>query len=236
MRDRRTITIGDENNIMIGVTVWGENCQRIDFKTGQVIAFRESRISEYRGKSLNASSALTDIVIEPNHPRAAQLKKWLSNQGGVGDMKDNMKSLGGDLNNTGESKKDASVTISEMLHLAENNAEVMHGGKAGYYNVNCYLSWIFFDEALQRMMFYLACPTCKRKVMDNNGAYRCENCQMNYENVVPTYNFSMKISDVSGTITCNLLGETGDSIMGINCKEFFDIHQDIEQVKNIRSN
>ena len=109
---------------MIGVTIWGDNCDRFDFKVGQVIALRECRISDYRGKSLNASSSPSDIVINLNHIRANQLKKWMSSQGAIADIKDNMTSLGGDLG-TGESKKDAAVSIEEMKMIAESSPEVM---------------------------------------------------------------------------------------------------------------
>ena len=72
-------------------------------------------------------------------------------------MKESMRALGDMGTSTGESKRDACVLLSEMQAIASNDAEIMHGGKAGYYNVNCYLSWIFIDETLQRQMFYLAC-------------------------------------------------------------------------------
>ena len=99
-KDRRTVTVGDESNIMIGVTLWGEACHKADFEVGQIIAFRQCRISEYRGKSLNASSAISDTVIQPDHPRTAQLMKWVSQSGHVGELKNDMRSLGGDLNPT----------------------------------------------------------------------------------------------------------------------------------------
>lgn len=58
-----------------------------------------------------------------------------------------MKSLGGDLEQ-GERQRDASVSIKEMAELAENDQELTNGGKARYFNVNCYLNWVFFDETL----------------------------------------------------------------------------------------
>ncbi len=69
-KNRRTITIGDDKNMMIGVTIWGDNCERFDIQVGQIVAFRECKISEYRGKSLNAGSGVNDIIIEPKIPKA----------------------------------------------------------------------------------------------------------------------------------------------------------------------
>ncbi len=73
-------------------------------------------------------------------------------------MKDSMKALGEIGSNTGERKQDSCVLISEMQELAESNSEIMSGSKAGYYNLNCHLSWVFIDETLERKLFYIACP------------------------------------------------------------------------------
>lgn len=55
-RDKRTITIGDESNICLNVTLWGTVTEAHPFRTGQVIALKSCRVSDYNGKSLNASS------------------------------------------------------------------------------------------------------------------------------------------------------------------------------------
>ena len=58
-------------------------------------------------------------------------------------------------------------------------------------------------------MYYLACPSCKKKVVDDSNGYHCERCNKQYDEAVPTYNYSIKISDYSGTIQMQVLGETG---------------------------
>ena len=100
-----------------------------------------------------------------------------------------MTSLGGDLGPSTSGKKDQVVTLGEMVKLAEEDYEVSNGSKAAYYTVNCYLSWIFIDETLNRTLFYLACQQCKKKVMDEDNGYFCTSCNKSYQNAVPTYNF-----------------------------------------------
>jgi replication factor A1 len=63
-------------------------------------------------------------------------------------------------------------------------------------------------------MYYLACPTCKKKVTDEPGGYRCENCQRSYSEAIPTYNFSFMLSDFTQTISIQCLGEQGEAILG----------------------
>ena len=70
---KRSLQIGDETNLMIGVTLWGDVTTAYDFENGRVVAFRSCRVSDYAGKSLNASSEISDTVIEPKHPRTLQL-------------------------------------------------------------------------------------------------------------------------------------------------------------------
>ena len=73
--DKRTLTIGDEEGISIQVTLWRESCESQPYEAGQVIAFRSCRVSDFNGKSLNASSP-ADIIMSPRHPRAMQLASW----------------------------------------------------------------------------------------------------------------------------------------------------------------
>lgn len=76
-RDKRSITIGDDTESSIDVTVWGELANEA-FNAGQVIAFKGCRVSEFNGKSLNASFDRSDTIFKVNHPRAKELARWYS--------------------------------------------------------------------------------------------------------------------------------------------------------------
>lgn len=144
MREKRQVTICDDTKRSIGVTLWGEACQK-SIRELQIVAFRSCRISEFKGKSLNASSASGDIVVDPDHPRMKQLRRWMGDRS-VSELRDDLTSLGGDQQEG--MKKNATVTLKEMETLVENDFEIQNSGRAGYYNVDCYLSWIFVDETL----------------------------------------------------------------------------------------
>ena len=89
-------------------------------------------------------------------------------------------------------------------------------GKPYYCNLNCDLSWVFVPENADRQMFYLACEVCKKKVIQTGTNYHCESCSRSFENMVPTYNFSIRVSDCSGTLMVSCFGEIGETILGIN--------------------
>ena len=87
-------------------------------------------------------------------------------------------------------------------------------------------------------MFYLACEVCKKKVIkDSTGVgYNCESCMRTSEEYVPTYNFSIKVSDCSGQIMVGCFGEVGETVLGINAREFLQMHEDTNAVKDLTMN
>ena len=76
MKDKRTMTIGDEDNISIAVTLWGDVCEANQYREGDIIALRYCSVSEYQGKSLNASPDLSDISFNIKHPRCLDLQRF----------------------------------------------------------------------------------------------------------------------------------------------------------------
>ena len=57
-RDKLNLNLADDTNFLISITVWGEICQFINnqIKIGDVIAFKGCKLSDYNGKTINASS------------------------------------------------------------------------------------------------------------------------------------------------------------------------------------
>ena len=78
VRDKRTMTIGDESNVCLGVTLWGSVTEAHPYRAGQVIALKGCRVSEFNGKSLNASSHSEDIFLGLRHERAQELTQWMA--------------------------------------------------------------------------------------------------------------------------------------------------------------
>jgi len=77
-RSKRAITLGDESKVCIEVSLWGEVCEARAFQVGQVIALKSCRISDFSGRSLNASGDPSDIIVDVKHTRADELVKFCS--------------------------------------------------------------------------------------------------------------------------------------------------------------
>jgi hypothetical protein len=50
--------ITDDSNCSISFTVWGDACQQLDLKPGNLIACKSAKISDYGGKSINGSALI----------------------------------------------------------------------------------------------------------------------------------------------------------------------------------
>lgn len=93
-KDRMNLTIADESNHSVPITVWGELClfAQNKFKVGEVVAFKQCRVSDYQGKSLNASSNEKDLVGNVKDPRVLQISKWFKSKP-VEQLQQNITSL-----------------------------------------------------------------------------------------------------------------------------------------------
>lgn len=104
--------------------------------------------------------------------------------------------------------------------------------KTLYFKCSGTLTWFSGDES--KPYYYLACPSCKKKVAEDLNGYRCENCNKSIPKVNPSFNFSIKFGDYSGNVFLGCLGETGDQILGMSAAKFFEIFNSNQgEIKNI---
>ena len=132
----------------------------------------------------------------------------------------------------GASSRTPTLMIHEMTQFCEQDPEVL-SGKPFYANVMCDIAFVFTPKDMDRKMYYLACPKCKKKVFDNNQGYQCEACAQTYTDAVPTYNFSFKVQDCSGEVILQCLGESGEAVLGMKATDFYHISEDLEEVKTL---
>lgn len=71
--------------------------------------------------------------------------------------------------------------------------------------------------------------------MEEANGFWCQNCNRQYENAVPTFNFSMRVSDMSSTLTVGCLGEMGEDLLGMSAKDFYEIRSNIDEIKEVRT-
>lgn len=69
---KRDVTIVDESEAEIKLTMWGADASNFSAHPDSVLFIRNAKISDYNGKSLNASMG-SSIQIDPKHPVCDQL-------------------------------------------------------------------------------------------------------------------------------------------------------------------
>lgn len=95
----------------------------------------------------------------------------------------------------------------------ENDVDNRH-----IFTLNGYVSRIKNQDKI----FYLACPNdnCRKKVMEEAGGYKCDNCSKIYPTCKATYMISAKISDFTDSLYINFAREQGEAIIGMPAEAF----------------
>ena len=60
----------------ISVSLWTGNARLTNYQNGQVMAIKGARVSDYNGRTLNSGEEHSQVIIDPDHPKAKELQKW----------------------------------------------------------------------------------------------------------------------------------------------------------------
>lgn len=90
-----------------------------------------------------------------------------------------------------------------------------------YFYVSGYVAFMKNDDR----SFYLACPECKKKVMEESCGWRCESCDRAQPTCVPTYMLLAKIADVSDAQFINFYRDEGTALMGLKAEKLRELKE-----------
>lgn len=107
--------------------------------------------------------------------------------------------------------------ISDIHSSLPADEEFMSGrDQAKYFKVKADL----LNIQSQRVIWYPACPDCKKKVNESEDQWMCERCNKFFAEPTFTFNFTMKLGDMSEVIYTQVLGAyPGDELVGMTAKE-----------------
>ena len=216
--NKRTLTIKDESNGVIELTMWGGHCTNpgdvleSDNQKGihPIVAVKAARVGEYNGKTLGTIGA-TQIHVNPDISEAAKLRHWFDTQGGADSA--NQVRL-----NEGGSRSDRRIVLSDI-----KGEQLGVGGKPDY--VECIASIKYIKP---EGCYYSACSLqrngrmCQKKITisdDVEGTGWCETCQAK-SMPVQRWILQMSIQDHTQEHPLTCFGELGDQILGMTANEF----------------
>ena len=99
-----------------------------------------------------------------------------------------------------------------------------HDGKPSYFTTKATVMFIKKDNVL-----YKACPgtDCNKKVIDDNGEYRCEKCQKTTPNFKWRMMISFTVADATAQTWISGFQDVGEKLLGMSAEQLGNISQDV---------
>ncbi|RWS26554.1 Replication protein A 70 kDa DNA-binding subunit-like protein [Leptotrombidium deliense] len=204
---KRDISLVDDTEMEIKLTLWGEEAERQIANEGSAVVVKKAKVSDFNGKSLTTTQN-SFVQIDPTMSEAFGLRGWYERS------RDTLR------------PKPLSVTTSSYENAQWRNLSEIN--LAAVRNERGALTFSTVATVIQvgKLSIYLACPTagCKKKVTDmNNGYYKCDKCNKNFEDYEPRLILGLAISDFGGELWITLFHEDAEKILGIKAKELIQM-------------
>ncbi|CAG8718179.1 1536_t:CDS:2, partial [Dentiscutata heterogama] len=204
--NKRDLTIVDQSECQITLTLWGQNTERYGPSLlNTVIACKNVRVGDYQGRTLsafNGTTLLTDVDIK----EAKELREWFSSKE-EGKTFTSLSSSGSVTIDRNEPKKTLAQVKSEKLG---------NGERADYFSTKATILFIKREG-----VSYPACPTCKKKVLEDGDEWRCEKCSRNYPE--PDHRHVLNVADFSDHAWFQCFNEGGVVILGREAKDLIQL-------------
>lgn len=158
---KRDLSLIDDTGVEIKLTLWGDKAKSTAYSWHEqpIVAFKGLKISEYNGRSLNASGS-TGIVVNPEIPEGFSLYQWLttfrSEDGVICLPSGQSLSSGG----AGGGERGVDSLEKRLRVSAIKEAGLGLGDKADYGTFKATVTFIKHDND----PWYTACPKCNKKV------------------------------------------------------------------------
>lgn len=210
---KRDITLVDQSNRAVQVTLWAEEAEKFEGSGFPVVCVKGAKVGDFGG--INLSTMMSSIVqINPDIKEAHVLKGWYEREGTGMDVE----SLSGKGPGGGGVGATNWKTFSQVL-----DEKLGMGSKPDYYTCKATIVLIKKENCM-----YQACSSenCNKKVIDmNNGTFRCEKCNQDVPDFKWRLLMSANLSDFSGNQWVTCFQETAESILGKTSAEMGEMRQ-----------
>lgn len=177
---KRELTLVDQSNVCISLTLWGEEAKSFDGSLQPVLLVKGARIGEFGGGKTLGMISGSVMKLNPDIPEGHRLRGWFDNGGGE------------NVTTTLSTRANGNYS-TEWLTFHETKVKNLGGGdKPDYFQTVA-----FIHNVRSGNSFYKACPTaeCQKKVVDqDNGQYRCDKCNADFPNF--KYRLLMSVSTI----------------------------------------
>lgn len=210
---RRNVSLVDDSNAIVQLTLWGDDAKDFNYNPGEVIGLKAASVREFNGGfSLGVQKASNQIFINPGGPDACEpLQKWYIQERPNAEIQSmSAGESGGSLER--DFRLIGVVTGSGMAHQADD--------KGMYINVKGLINAVRPENA-----FYQSCKSCRKKVTVIDNQINCDRCGVQDEAKF-VYMLSIEIADFSGVVWGNMFDEAAKQLLGISADELQQISLD----------
>lgn len=213
---KRDLTLVDNTNFSVRLTIWGNSATSFEVPPDSVIAFKGVKVSDFGGRSLSLLSSGT-MAVNPDIDESHRLKGWYEAQGKDGafsshaGLAGSMGAAGGRLDN-----------FKTLVQVKEENLGMSE--EPDYFICKATIIYIKQDN-----FSYPACitPECNKKVVEEEeGKWECLRCNKIHPRPEHRYILSVNVSDFTGQIWLNCFNEHGRIIMGKSADELTELKQE----------
>lgn len=205
--NKRELTIADDTQTSVRLTVWGNVAQTFEAPLDSIIAFKGVKVSDFGGRSLSLLAS-GSMNLEPDIDEAHKLRGWYD---GIGSnvqfsTHQNMAKSGG---NAKQDSKLISQVLEEEGYLQDQPV---------YYTLKASVIYIKSSSTIA----YPACqtPNCSKKVVDESpDEWWCEKCQVKWPKPEYRYILQVNVADHTGAMWLSCFDDAGRVILGMSANE-----------------
>jgi replication factor A1 len=215
--DKRELTLVDDSQFSVRLTIWGKMATTFSAQPESVIAFKGVKVSDFGGRSLSLLSSGT-MALDPDIEEAHRLTGWYDSQGRTESFNthNNMASLG-----SATGRQDQTKCISQVKD------ENLGMEDTDYFTLTATIVYIKQDN-----FAYPACinESCNKKVVEQpDGTWRCEKCDVTHPRPQYRYMMSVNVNDHTGQLWLSCFDDVGRIIMGMSADELMEIKENDDE-------
>ena len=210
---KRELTLIDSSSTSVRLTLWGQQAENFEKTiagdTKPVLAFKGVKVSDFGGRSLSMFSSST-MAVNPDIPESHGLRGWYENEGSTAQIQGFSAKLDGGTSSSTTPRANERRTLAQVKQTSLGSSF----DRPDYFNARASILYI-----RPGTLYYTACPTCNKKVVDDGEGWRCEKCDRSYPEPVRRYIFSANVADFSDQIWISGFDEIGRQIIGMPADE-----------------
>lgn len=210
---KRELTLADDSQTSVRLTIWGNAAQTFDAPLESIIAFKGVKVSDFGGRSLSLLTS-GSMHVDPDIDEAHKLSGWFAavGQNATFTTHQNLASSGG---GPKQDYKVISQILEEEAYLQDTPA---------YFSLKA--SVLFVRNSA---IAYPACqtPNCNKKVIDEQpDKWWCEKCQMHWPKPEYRYVLTVNVADHTGSMWLSCFDDAGRMIIGLPANDVVQVKEE----------